>query len=85
MRPCAQSADLCAGKTTFLQALKQQVGEVSAPLSSNNVSFDELVLDDGGRATQVQLPKWQAAKSSFKSHLDGRLRLLTVDMPGQLQ
>ena len=77
---------MCTGKTTLLRALQQpQAKTLESPQSSNTVAFAELVLDKGGRATQVQRPAWKIWKPKCLTEFDGRLRLLLVDMPGQLQ
>ncbi len=80
---------MCTGKTTLLMALQQpRAKTLESPQSSNTVAFAELVLDKGGRATKVRHPAWKIWKAPPKTPAalaDGRLRLLLVDMPGQLQ
>ena len=70
---------MCTGKTTLLRALQQPRAEtLESPQSSNTVAFAELVLDKGGRATQVKHPKWKFWKAQPNNLADGRLRLLLV-------
>jgi hypothetical protein len=73
-------------------ALQQpQAKTLESPQSSHSVAFTELVLEQGGRASKVQVQRpaaWMFWKSQPKYPVplaDGRLRLLLVDMPGQLQ